>query len=62
MGAEMQHCIGPEVFRKITIKGSEGVRRREAAFEQQPHGIALVSESGLDADQHIAEFGTENKN
>ena len=55
MGAEMQHCVGAEIFAHPAIEGREGVGRREALFEEQAHGVALVAEGGLHAHEDIAE-------
>ena len=34
--------------------------RRKALLEQQPHRVALIAEDGLQADEHIAELGTQH--
>jgi hypothetical protein len=44
-----------------------GVERREAvvrggrAAEEEAHRVALVTEGGLDADEHVAELGAEDQ-
>ncbi len=61
MGAEMQHRMRAEILAQIAIEGGEGMRRREALLEQQPHRIAFVAEGGLHADEDIAEVRAENE-
>ena len=61
MGAEMQHRVGAEILAQPAIEGREGMRRREALLEQQPHRVALVAEGGLDADEDVAELRAEHE-
>ena len=55
VGAEVQHGVGVEILAEVAIEGREGVSRRKAPLEQQAHGIALIAEARLQADEHIAE-------
>ncbi len=55
MGAEMQHRAGAEILAQPAIERREGMRRRKALLEQQPHRIAFISEGGLDADKDVPE-------
>ncbi len=55
MGAEMQDGVGAVVLPQPAVEGGEGVGRREALLEEQPHRVALVAEAGLDADEDVAE-------
>ena len=59
--AEMQHGIGPEVLPDPAVEGREGVRRRKALLEEQPHRVALVAEGGLDADEDVSELRPEHE-
>src|SRR6187431_2450455 len=61
MGAEMQYRAGTEILAQPAIERREGMRRRKALFEQQPHRIALVAKGGLDADENVAEALTEHE-
>ncbi len=61
MGPEMQDRMGPQVLAQIAVEGGEGVGRGEAVLEQEPHRIALVAEGRLDADEDIAEGGTQHE-
>ena len=61
MGAEMQHRMGAEILAQIAVEGAEGMRRREALLEQQPHRVAFVAEGGLHADEDIAEMRAEDE-
>ena len=56
MGAEMEDRMRAEIFADPAVEGTEGVGRREGAFEQQPHRVAFVAEGGLHADKHITEL------
>ncbi len=60
MGAEVQHRVRGVVLAQPAVEGAEGVRRREAALEQQPHRVALVAHRRLDADEHVAEALAED--
>ena len=55
MGAEMQHSVGAEILGDPAIERAESMGRSEAAFEQQAHRIAFVSECRLDSDEDIPE-------
>ncbi len=55
---EMENGVGSEVLPDPAVEGRKGMRRREIAFEQQPHRIALVTEGRLHTDEDIAEPGT----
>ena len=61
VGAEMQHRVGAEVLAQPAVEGGEGVGRREALLEQQPHRVALVAEGGLHADEDVAEARAEHE-
>jgi hypothetical protein len=50
VGAEVEDGVGGEVLSKVAVEGGEGVGRREAVLEEEPHRVALVAEGGLDAD------------
>ena len=56
MRAEMQHGVGRKIVPEITVEGREGVRRREALLEEQPHRVALIAKGRLDADKDVAEL------
>ena len=62
MGAEMQDRIRTEILAQIAVEGTEGVSRRKALLEQQPHRVALVAEGRLHADEDISEMRAENEN
>ena len=57
----MENGVGSEIFAEIAVEGGEGVGRREAALEQEAHRIALISEAGLQPDEHLAELSAENE-
>ncbi len=57
----MQHRVGAKVLAQVAVEGREGVGRREAALEQQPHRVALVAEGRLHPDEDVAEVGAENQ-
>ena len=61
MHAEVQQHVGAEVLREPAVEGGEGMGRREAALEQQPHRVALVAEGGLQADEDVAELRAEHE-
>ena len=61
VGAEMQHRVRAEVLLEIAIEGGEGMGRREAPLEQEPHRVALVAEARLEPDEHLAELGSEHE-
>jgi hypothetical protein len=52
----MQQRVGAEVLADPAIEGREGVRGREPALEEQAHRVALVAETRLHADEHVAEL------
>ena len=61
MRAEMQDGMGPEIFADLTIECREGVRRGKTALEQQAHRIALIAETWLQPDEHVAELRAESR-
>ena len=60
MRAEMQHRMRAEILAQVAVEGGEGVGRREALLEQQPHRVAFIAEGGLDADEDIVETLAQN--
>ncbi len=61
MGTEMQYRAGAEIVAEPAIERREGMRRRKALLEQQPHRIALITKGRLDTDENIAEALTEHE-
>ena len=55
VGAEVQHGVGAEVLADPAVEGGEGMGGGKALLELEAHGIALVAEGGLDADEDVAE-------
>mmetsp|Transcript_45111 Transcript_45111/g.134702 ORF Transcript_45111/g.134702 Transcript_45111/m.134702 type:complete len:598 (+) Transcript_45111:1213-3006(+) len=54
--AKVQHCVSLEDLLQVgVVRGKAMVRRRRAA-EEQAHGVSLVAERRLHADEHIAEL------
>ena len=62
MHAEVQNNIGFQIMLEVLIKRAERMGRSKAAFEQQAHRIALVSERRLNADKDIAELRAKHEN
>ena len=60
MRAEMQHGVRAEILAQPTVESGKGMRRGEAALEQQAHRIALIAERRLQPDEHIAELRAQN--
>ena len=54
--------MGPEIFPQIAIEGRECVGRSKSALEQQTHRVTLVPKPGLQANEHVPEFCSENEN
>ena len=61
VSAEMQHRVGAEILAQVAVEGREGVRRGEAALEEQPHRVAFVAEARLHADEDVPELGAEHE-
>ena len=61
MGAEVQDGVRGEVLAQIAVERRKGVRWRKAAFEEQPHRIALVSEAWLQPNEDIAKLRAQHK-
>ena len=61
VGAEVQHRVGAEVLADPAVEGGEGVGGGEALLELEAHGVALVAEGGLDADEDVAEGLAEDE-
>ena len=61
VGTKVQHRIRTKVIAQPAVEVGERVGGCEAAFEQHPHGVALVTHGRLDTDQHIAERLTQHE-
>ena len=61
MGAEMQHGIRAESSLQIGIERDKGMCGCKAVFEQQPHWVAFIAESRLDADKQVSEMAAQNE-
>ncbi|MCU0620799.1 MAG: hypothetical protein MUC69_04770 [Gemmatimonadales bacterium] len=61
MGAEVQQHVDPFVLAQPAIERREGVRRREAALEEEAHRVALVAHRGLHRHQHVPEARPEHQ-
>ena len=61
MGAEVEHGIRTPDLLQVGVIGSEAMMGTGAAGVQKPHGVALVAEGGLHADEHVAEVATEHQ-
>ena len=61
MGAKVKHRMGRHLLPEVAVKGGEGVRGREAALEEQAHGIAFVAEAGLNQYGDVAEVRPKHK-
>ena len=59
--AEMQHGMRPEILAEVAVEGREGMRRSEAALEQEPHRVTLDAEGRLDSDEDVAEMRAEHE-
>mmetsp|Transcript_19673 Transcript_19673/g.60856 ORF Transcript_19673/g.60856 Transcript_19673/m.60856 type:complete len:271 (-) Transcript_19673:1794-2606(-) len=59
--AEMQDRVGLEDLLQVRVVRGEAVVRARALGEQKSHGIALVAEGRLHADEDVAEFGAEHQ-
>ena len=55
VGAEVHHAVGLEDELQVGVEGREAVVRRGGLREEQPHGVALVAEGGLHAEEDVAE-------
>ena len=54
VGAEVKNRVGSKVLAKVPVERRKRMGGCEAALEQQPHGIPLVAERGLDADEDVS--------
>mmetsp|Transcript_27247 Transcript_27247/g.59503 ORF Transcript_27247/g.59503 Transcript_27247/m.59503 type:complete len:1448 (-) Transcript_27247:88-4431(-) len=54
VGAEVQARVGAEHLLDVCVVGGEAVVGGRRLGEQQAHGVALVPEGGLHADEHVA--------
>ena len=60
MRSKMQNSIGCKCFAEIGVIRGKGVVRGKSAFEQKPHGVALIAKRRLKSDEQIAELTAEN--
>mmetsp|Transcript_30830 Transcript_30830/g.60333 ORF Transcript_30830/g.60333 Transcript_30830/m.60333 type:complete len:829 (-) Transcript_30830:742-3228(-) len=58
VGSEVQDGVGAEDLLKVGVVGGETVVGRGRLGEEEAHGVALVTEGGLDADEDVAELLT----
>mmetsp|Transcript_5701 Transcript_5701/g.23522 ORF Transcript_5701/g.23522 Transcript_5701/m.23522 type:complete len:1185 (+) Transcript_5701:1625-5179(+) len=56
VGAEMEHGVGAEHLLDVGVVRRKSVVGRGGLGEEEAHGIALVAEGGLDADEDVAEL------
>eukprot|EP00960_Hanusia_phi_P023345 689242-Hanusia_phi.AAC.1 len=56
VGSEVEHSVGAEDALEVGVVGGEAVVGGGALGEEEAHGVTLVPERGLDADEHVAEL------